>query len=255
MARYRLSFQLYSARKSPPVDAHLKTLADIGFDAVEPYGAAYASDPKGFRAKCDAVGLTIPTCHIPLADLDNARSKTIDIAQTLGLETVIVPAVPQDQRTQDVSGWRALGTKLADHAEALKKAGLKLAWHNHAFEYVKLADGSRPIEHLLKSPSVLWEPDVGWIVRAGCDIATELGKSPGRITAFHVKDLAPAGVTVDDGWTDVGAGTIDWKKLWPAVEKSGTDLLVFEHDAPSDWRKFAENSYRFVAALIGRTKG
>ena len=172
MAKYRLSFQLYSARKSPPVDAHLKTLADIGFDSVEPYGGAYQADPKGFRAKCDAAGLKIPTCHIQLADLDADRTKTIDVAKTLGLETVIVPAVPQDQRTKDVAGWKALGAKLAAHAEALKKAGLKLAWHNHAFEYVKLSDGSRPIEHLLAGAGVLWEPDVGWIVRAGCDIAT-----------------------------------------------------------------------------------
>jgi sugar phosphate isomerase/epimerase len=255
MPRYRFSFQLYCARKSPPVDAHLKTLADIGFDAVEPFGAAYAADPEGFRAKCNALGLSIPTCHIPLADLDGARDKTIEIAKVLGLETVIVPAVPQDQRTQDVAGWKALGEKLARHAEALGKAGLKLAWHNHAFEYVTLADGSRPIEHLLASPRVLWEADVGWIVRAKADIAAELGKFPGKLAAFHVKDLAPAGVTVDDGWTDLGSGTIDWKTLLPAIAKSGANLLVFEHDNPSDWWKFAENSYRFMAGLVGRKKG
>jgi sugar phosphate isomerase/epimerase len=168
---------------------------------------------------------------------------------------MIVPAVPQDQRTKDVAGWKALGARLAGHADALKKAGLKLAWHNHAFEYVKLADGSRPIEHLLGSPNVLWEPDLGWILRAGCDIAAELARFPGKVAAFHIKDLAPAGVTVDDGWTDIGSGTIDWKKLWPAIETSGGSILVFEHDNPSDWKKFAENSYRFVAGLVGRKKG
>lgn len=255
MPRYRFSFQLYCARKSPPVDAHLKTLADIGFDAVEPYGAAYAADPKGFRAKCDAVGLAIPTCHIPLADLDNARDKTVEIAKVLGLETLVVPSVPHDERTKDVAGWKDIGARLAAHADALRRADLKLAWHNHAFEYVTLPDGSRPIEHLLAGPNVLWEADLGWIVRAGSDLASEIARFPGKLAAFHIKDLAPASVTADDGWTDIGGGTIDWKKLWPSIEKSGSDLLVFEHANPSDWKKFAESSYKFVAGLTGRKKG
>jgi sugar phosphate isomerase/epimerase len=252
MANYRISFQLYSARNFPPIEKQLDTLAKIGFDAVEAFGGAYSSDPEGFRAKCDAAGLKIPTSHMPLSDLDADRNKVIDTARTLGLETIIVPAIPQAQRSQDAAGWAALGAKLADHAHAIREAGLKFAWHNHAFEYVRLDDGSRPIEHLLKGADVKWEPDVGWILRAGSDIATELGKFPGKVVAFHIKDVAPAGVTVDDGWTDIGKGTIDWRKLWPAIEKAGSDLLVFEHDAPSDWEGFARNSYKYVAGLIGR---
>ena len=134
----------------------------------------------------------------------------------------------------------------------MKGAGLGFAWHNHAFEYVTLPDGSRPIEHLLSGADVKWEADLGWVMRGGSDIATELAKFKGKVAAFHIKDMAPAGVTVDDGWTDIGAGILDYKALWPAIESAGTDLLVFEHDAPSDWELFARNSYAFVAALIGR---
>jgi hypothetical protein len=41
-------------------------------------------------------------------------------------------------------------------------------------------------------------------------------------------------------------------KLWPTVAAAGADLLVIEHDAPSDWESFARKSYRFVAGLTGR---
>ena len=252
MANYRISFQLYSARNFPPIEKNLEVLAAIGFDAVEPYGGAYKADPKGLRAKCDALGLKIPTCHMPLADLDADRAAVIDTARILGLETVIVPAVPPEQRSQDVAGWKALGAKLAGHAAAVKAAGLKFAWHNHAFEYVTLSDGSRPIDHLLAGADVKWEVDLGWVARGGNDILRELAKFPGKVAAFHVKDMAPAGVTVDDGWTDIGSGTLDWKALWPAIAGAGTDLLVFEHDAPSDWESFARKSYKFVAGLVGR---
>jgi sugar phosphate isomerase/epimerase len=252
MPSYRISFQLYSARNFPPIEKHLETLAAIGYDAVEPYGGAYKADPIGLRAKCDALGLKIPTSHVALADLDADRAAVIGQAKTLGLETVIVPAVPQDQRTQDAAGWKALGAKLQAHAVALKAAGLKLGWHNHAFEYVTLSDGSRPIQHLLSGADVRWEADLGWVARGGADIAGELTKFKGKVAAFHIKDMAPAGVTKDDGWTDIGSGILDYKKLWPTIQAAGTDLLVFEHDAPSDWESFARNSYKFVAGLIGR---
>ena len=49
MTNYRISFQLYSARKFPPVAAQLEALAAIGYDAVEPYGGAYQGDVGGFR--------------------------------------------------------------------------------------------------------------------------------------------------------------------------------------------------------------
>jgi sugar phosphate isomerase/epimerase len=252
MIDYRISFQLYSARKFPPIEAQLERLAAIGYDAVEPYRGAYGDDPAGFRKKLDAVGLACPSAHIGLDGLDADRAAAVDTAKTLGLELVIIPAVPQDQRTQAVDGWKALAGKLSDHAAHLAEAGLKLAWHNHDFEYRRLADGSRPIDHLLAAKGVLWEPDIGWIVRAGEDAAAEMTKYADRIACFHVKDLAPDGVTADDGWTDVGAGTIDWQVLWPVMVKTGAGLLVMEHDEPSDWQSFASHSYDFVANLTGR---
>jgi len=252
MSSYGVSFQLYSARNFPPIDRQLQTLAAIGFDAVEPYGGAYKADPKGLRAKCDAAGLKIPTCHMSLAELDADRAAAIDIARILGLETVIVPYLIAEERPRDAVGWKAFGARLQAHAAALKAAGLKFAWHNHDFEYVKLPDGSRPIEHLLAGADVKWEADLGWVARSGLDVAAELGRFKGKLIAFHIKDMAPAGTTVDDGWTDIGAGVLNWKALWPSIESSGTDLLVFEHDAPSNWESFARNSYRFVAGLIGR---
>ena len=252
MSDYRISFQLYSARNFPPLEAQLETLAEIGFDAVEPYRGSYGDDPAGFRRQLDAVGLACPTAHIGLADLDADRAAVIETARILGLETVISPFLPPDQRPDDVEGWQALGARLQEHAAALRAAGLKYAWHNHAFEYATLPDGSRPIDHLLAGPDVMFEADIGWIARADCDVKAELERFPGKLAAFHVKDVAPEGVTEDDGWTDVGAGIIDWQALLPVIASSGTDLLVLEHDAPSDWRSFAENSFRFLAGLVGR---
>ena len=252
MPTYRISFQLYSARNFPPVEAQLKALAAIGFDAVEPYRGAYADDPVGFRKQLDKAGLACPTAHVALDALDADRAAVIRLARTLGLETVVLPHIVAEKRPADAAGWQAMGTRLGEHAAALEGSGLKLAWHNHDFEYRTLADGSRPIDHLLAGAGVMFEPDIGWIVRAGADLKAEIARYAAKVAAFHVKDVAAPGVTAEDGWTDVGAGTIDWKGLWPALAGTGCDLLVLEHDNPADWRRFAEASFRFVAALAGR---
>jgi sugar phosphate isomerase/epimerase len=251
MANYRISFQLYSARKFPPLEAQLEALAAIGFDAVEPYGALYEADPGGFRKKLDAVGLPCPSAHVALATLDADRRRAIAIAQTLGLETVIIPHIAAEKRPADTAGWKALASRVSGHAAALAEAGFKLAWHNHDFEYHQLPDGSRPIDHLMGAPGVMFEPDIGWIVRAGCQPKTEIAKFPGKVAAVHVKDVAAEGVTADDGWTDVGAGTVDWKGIWPVIAASGVELLVLEHDNPSDWRSFAARSHDYLAGLVG----
>ena len=252
MPTYRISFQLYSARDKAPIETQLEALAAIGYDAVEPYGANFLADAKGLRSKADALGLTIPTAHMPLAELDRDRSHAIDMAKTLGLETVVLPHVAPPERPTTTDGWKAFANRLGAHAGALKTAGLRLAWHNHDFEYGKLPDGSRPIDHLLAVEGVLFEADLAWIVRAGADIAAEIARYSSKVAAFHIKDTAPAGVTKDDGWTDVGAGIIDWVKLWPTIGKTGANLLIMENDKPSDWRSFAANSYKYVSGLTGR---
>ncbi len=255
MTPYRISFQLYSARNFPPLEAQLEALAAIGFDAVEPYRGAFDDDAAGFRKRLDAVGLACPTAHLPVDLLLSDRKAFIDIAQTLGLEAAILPYLAENERPKDEAGWKAFADRLTEHAAALAEAGLKLAWHTHAFEYERLADGTRPVDVLIAARGVYYEPDIGWIARSGADIRTELDRFPGKVVAFHVKDTAPAGVTADDGWTDVGAGTIDWKAVWPSIAGSGCDLLVLENDNPSDWRGFAARSHTFLSGLAGNKKG
>ena len=177
---------------------------------------------------------------MPLAALDEDRAKFIETAGILGVETVCLPYLAADKRPTDAAGWKAFGERLAGHAAALAEAGYKLAWHNHDFEYQKLADGSRPIDHIVGAAGVT--------VRAGHRLDRARRRrsedrdrrdSPARSPPSTSRTPRRRGVTKDDGWTDVGAGTIDWKALWPAIAASGADVLVLEHDNPSDWRGFA----------------
>ncbi len=61
-----------------------------------------------------------------------------------------------------------------------------------------------------------------------------------------MKDVAPSGVNADeDGWADVGKGSIDWKRLIPHF--NGVEVFVVEHDNPNDFERFARQSRAAVA--------
>ena len=75
---------------------------------------------------------------------------------------------------------------------------------------------------------------------------TDAGRA---LLMLSTKDIAPEGENEEeDGWADVGHGTLDWTGLTRALQGAGVDLFVMEHDKPADARRFAERS---IAAFKG----
>ena len=236
-----ISFQLYSARNAPAGTDVLKTLAEAGYTNVETYRPNY-EDADGFRKALDAAGLTARSGHFDLALAEENFARVVELCRILGIQTVVIPYLLPEVRPQDAAGWREIGQRLAELAAECADEGLRLAWHNHDFEFLALADGSYPIEHIL-TDGVLWEADLAWIARAGADPAEWLERYGARLVSVHVKDIAPAGENLDeDGWADVGTGTVDWAALWPIAVRAGASLMIAEHDKPSDFTRFARVS-------------
>jgi sugar phosphate isomerase/epimerase len=247
---YPIAYQLYSSRNFPPLAAQLPILKSMGYDAIEPWLPAYEADPALFRRQLDDAGLACFGFHMPLDGLVNEPNRFIDIALTLGATVMIPPYVTPEERQPTPAYWRQLGEKLGRGAEATAPHGLKVAWHNHDFEYRPLPDGTRPIDHIFEAGSNVWfEIDCGWIARASADPAAELRRYANRIIAIQLKDTAPPGTTEDDGWTATGDGIIDWPALVPLFRQTRADHIVAEHDNPADWQKFARTSLNYMRKL------
>ena len=245
------SFQLYSARNFPPLTDTLSTVAGLGYTAVEPYSGLFG-DIGALQAGLADNKLSAPTAHVGLGDLtDDFDTMAAKIAD-LGIETAIVPAVPHDQWVQDTAGWQALGATLAGLADKLAAKNIGFAWHNHAFEFARLADGSFPIEHIL-GEGLNWQVDIAWAVKGQADPAEWLERYAGRIIAFHIKDIAPEGECADeDGWADVGHGVMDWDSLYKKAVEAGAQVIVAEHDNPSDYLRFAGRSIVTMKTLASK---
>jgi sugar phosphate isomerase/epimerase len=241
------SYQLYSARNEKSLDDTLKALKQLGYTQVEGWGGQFA-DPAALAASLKAAGLVMPTAHMGFTQLEDTAA-TLKVVDTVGIKTVYCPAPPSSDYREGKGDWTDLAARLGKIATAFKAAGKGFGYHNHNWEFVKLANGKTPIELILEaSPDTQWEMDLAWVVKAGEDPVRWMDKLGSRISAIHVKDIAPAGEMADeDGWADVGYGTLDWKKLLAdARAKTRAQYFVMEHDKPSDAMRFARRSIETV---------
>jgi sugar phosphate isomerase/epimerase len=240
------SFQLYSARNFPPLADTLRMLKDLGYTAVEGYGALYADEAKvkELTDNLSACGLRMPTGHFSLDMLENQPERVLEIARALDIETIYCPHIAADQRPDGAAGWLAFGQRLQETGKRYRDAGLGFGWHNHDFEFRQTPEGTIPQMAIFEGgPDLEWEADLAWVIKGGADPREYVEAFGKRLTAVHLKDIAPEGENRDeDGWADLGEGTVDWKALMAALRGTACKYFIVEHDNPKDARRFAERS-------------
>ncbi len=244
----RISCQLYSARNHGSLEEQLGLLAALGYSNVEPYGALF-DDAGGLADALARHNLAAPSCHVGLDVLRGDAEAVVTKARTIGAELLIVPFIAPDDRPPDSAGWRALGRRLAVLQAVYSAHDLRLAWHNHDFEFSPTPEGDMPMALILDAvPALAWQADIGWLERTGVKSVDWLKEYGDRVVALHLKDLAPTGDNAnEDGWADAGHGIIDWPYLLPMMRATRAELVVLEHDNPADFERFARRSLANVS--------
>jgi len=244
-----LSIQLYTLRSMEDLDRILDTVAQAGYRYVETVGS-HLDDVASVRSKLDARGLMASSSHVGMAALREKPDAIAEACRTLGIADLYMPAVPPEQRDMEADGWRSLGQELGRLAERFQKDGIRFGYHNHHWE-LKPKDGGKTALELIfeeaEGSPLAWQVDVAWLVRGNADPKEWIRRYSSRITAAHVKDIAPAGQNEDqDGWADVGSGVLDWRNLWRSCREAGVKWMVVEHDKPADPARTVRASFDFL---------
>lgn len=252
-----ISLQLYSMRDVSDQIALLGQLPQLGINRVEGYGGVYG-DPAAYRAAMDANGISMPSGHMAIADIEADFDGTMRLVKTFGMHKVFAPYLEEKDRPTTAAGYKELAQRLNAAAKKYADQGISFGWHNHEFEFEALPDGSIPMDILLaEAPDTNWEADLAWIVRGAADPLAYIADHGSRMTAIHVKDIATAGTNLDeDGWANLGDGVMDWAALLKACRAQSDDLIyVLEHDKPSDPVAYAKASAQAFKALWEKTNG
>ena len=239
-----IAIQLYTLRDYGTLEEQLALVSEAGYPAVELVGTHNLSAEE-MLALLDEYGLETPTAHIGMEMLRNDLESVIDFANNVGIETVVMPWLPAEERPGTAEGWQELGQELGEIGARLQEEGLQLAYHNHDFEMQEI-DGRLALDWLLEDAepgNLMWQADVAWIARGGQDPAELLKRYEGRVVSIHAKDVAPEGENEDQGgWADVGYGTLNWDEVLAAAAQAGADWYIVEHDQPVDYPQTVNRS-------------
>lgn len=248
-----LGLQLYTVRGLLARDfaGTLERVTALGYQEVE-FAGYHGLAPARVREVLDGLGVTAPSAHVALEDVEAAWPRVLDDAATVGHRWITVPWVPG--RDWDVADWRRLAALLNARGAEAARHGRRIAYHNHDFELRRdlMPDGETPLALLLAGtdPALVdFELDVYWLVRAGHDPVAWLARYPGRVPMLHVKDSAGP---PQHRMVDVGAGTIDWAAVLAAARRGGARHLFVEHDQPVDAMQTARAGFAHLAHLHER---
>ncbi|MEO5314571.1 sugar phosphate isomerase/epimerase [Pseudarthrobacter sp. CC12] len=181
------SLQLYTLRNaiSEDLPGTIKKVADIGYTQVEPYN--FVATAKELGAALKENGLTAPSGHAPLMSQD--QDEIFTAAKELGISTVIDPFLPAEhwQKAEDI---QATAEKLNQAARKGAGYGIRVGYHNHAWELESIIDGRTALEYFesLLDPELVLEVDTYWVAVGGQDPVDILAKLGDRVKFIHIKD-------------------------------------------------------------------
>jgi sugar phosphate isomerase/epimerase len=245
MSHQDLSVQLYTVRNAlaEDFDGTLVQIAGFGYTQVEPF--QFVNFLDGLR-NLGKHGLSAPTTHVGL--LSGDQDAIFAAAKELGIETVIDPHVPAE-RWQSEEDIKQIAAELSAAAEKAAGYGLKVGYHNHAFELESVIGGKHGLEILADNlaPEVGLEVDTYWAYAGGADVPALLRRLGDRVFALHVKD--------GDGSMDtkkqvaVGSGSLP---VWNFLDAAPDALRVVElDDSSGDLLEAVRDSRAYLSAGKG----
>lgn len=254
-----LGLQLYSLRdflKKKDLQNIISKISQVGIKEIETYGYSrealfWGHEAREFKQMLSDYGLNSPSGHYSGGDYLTGDKNIsdfnyiLDAAKEMDQKYIIIPSIPGSLQ-ESIDGFKRSAEKLTEIGEMCKDQGMKLAYHNHAFEF-KDFQGKNGMEIFLTEIDkdlIDFELDIYWVVRAGIDPVSLFKKYPGRFKLWHIKDMMKADETLN---TEIGAGSINYKEMMAYTQTSGLEHLIIEQENfEMDPFKSLSKSYAYI---------
>ena len=230
-AEKQIGLQLYSVNQDMGnVDASLAKVAAAGYNVVETLRSpeCFGLPAAEFKALCDKHGLKIVSTHHSIgmnpekeAEIMEQWKEVFKGLNVMGAKYCVIPSFKLGETLEDLKAVCDYFNKVGALA---KEYGLKLGYHNHAFEY-EVVDGKVKWEYMIENTdpeSVFFQMDVYWTTQGGKNPVDYLKKYPERIKMLHIKDEFVIGES----------GKIDFEAIFKQFYKNGFKDYVVEQEMP-----------------------
>jgi sugar phosphate isomerase/epimerase len=225
-----IALQLYTVRDATAQDmiGTLRRVAELGYEGVELAGTGNASIDE-IAAALKKFNLQCVGSHTGIDALQSDLDSVVFAAKTLGHRHVVCPYIGEEWRSAD--GYKKLAQTLSNIGAELKKSGLQMCYHNHAFEFEQY-DGEYGLDLLYsaaQSDLLHAEIDTFWVQKGGVDPAAYVQKYQGRAPLIHLKDMDANG-----NFAPVGTGTIDWQAIFKVADETAVAYIVEQDSCEGD---------------------
>ena len=223
--------QLYSLREQGKTPAEIREIfrrmKEMGYQMVQVSGLG-PIDPYELRDISQEFGLPIPITHTPLPRLQEELDEVIREHRIFGCPVIGLGAMPKPMRDGTAATFLKFMAEMDEISKKIRDAGLRFAYHNHAFEFDTLDNGRCMFDYLAEECDWDMIADVCWIHVGGRDVPTELNRLKGRLMNAHLKDIRLP--LADKDFCPLGQGVVDLKPAVEALKLCGCENAYVEQD-------------------------
>ena len=249
----KLGAQFYSIRDNTTTPEDLREafrkVKEIGYEVAQ-MSAICPIEAERLKAFSEEFNLPITCTHSPYARIIDDTDALIREHIIYNCPTIGLGAMPQEfHKTKE--GLMAFIDSIRLPIKKIRDAGLRFAYHNHAFEF-DIIDGKLPFDILIEElPELDFIIDTYWVKYAGYDFMDYIRRiGADRIRNVHFKDMLtePRG-----NICHCGAGVIDFAPLVKLCSEMGIPYALVEQDnAPDSGNSMEEmrRSYQSLAKLF-----
>ena len=237
----KLGAQFYSIRDNTTTPEDLREafrkIKEIGYSIVQ-MSAICPIEAERLKSFSEEFDLPITCTHSPYTRIIEDTDALIREHIVYNCPTIGLGYMPNEYHgTRE--GLNAFMDSLRLPIKKIRDAGLRFAYHNHAFEFDPI-DGKLPYDIMIDElPELDFIIDTYWVKYAGydyIDYIKRLGSE--RIKNVHFKDMltAPKGPICH-----CGAGVIDFAPVVKLCDELGIENALVEQDnAPESGDSIAE---------------
>ncbi len=249
MRKIPVGLQTYSVRDylSEDYEGTLKRIADIGYPYLE-IGGFGPYNSNEWNEVLEKYHLQILSNHIQIEMLEESLNHIMEFNRSIGNHRIVCPYL-REERRQDLDGYRSVADSLNKIGKKCRERGFELYYHNHAFEFTDY-EGKCGFDVLIAETDpelVQFEVDTCWVKFGGQDPADFIRRLAGRCKIIHLKDLEAGEKVV---FREVGAGILDFEKIFKAACEAGTEYFVVEQDVcPKDSLECVADSFANIQKI------
>lgn len=253
MKTTQIAAQLYTLRDHCKTAADLavtlKKIKTIGYTAAQVSGVG-PIPPEEIKRIADGEGIKICATHEGGASICDTPQAVVERLGKLGCADTAYPHPHVPIATFD--DVKRLAAALDRSGDVLRRAGMRLSYHNHALEFRKV-NGKTVLQWLYDLTDVKnlqGEPDTYWVQSGGGDPVEWNQRLHGRLPLLHLKDFKIG----DDNkpiMCEIGNGTLNWPAIVHAAEVSGCPWYIVEQDVcPADPFDSLAQSWKYLTTHI-----